>query len=221
MSTKRSRRTRSIVLSAAALAVVAPVFFGGLAGCASKRSPATPAASVLPVQVEPSAQVELRQPSAAWDAAGVLRVDGTVRRQPGYDGPVAGHVHVDLLSPEQELLDQVLLEWMPADVPLDGAREAAYRLRYRPAEKIPPGATLRLAIVDDEYEHAFPTPEQSGGGGGGGGGGKGMRGGPKIQTPRPLGTPWAPARRTTPAPRQKSSNPATPSGIPGSRGGKR
>ena len=189
--------------------VVTTVITASLAGgCAPGR---TGSSRKLTVQLQPSPQVELPQPSATW-RGGLLKVSGVVRRKSDFNGPVAGHVHVDLLSADHELLDQVLLQWRPAAIPVDGARQATYRVTY--VWDAPPVSVIRVAVVDDEQEHLFPTPESSGGSVGSSA--RGSRGS-GLRTPTPLGKPRAMARTRTPQPRQKSSTPGTPRGISGGR----
>ena len=190
----------SMTTSVAACAIV---------GCASNRTTDT---RRLPVQVEPSSQVELPQPSVSWEQ-NVLNVSGVVRRKPGVDDAVEGHIHVDLVSADGELLDQVLLRWIPSSIPVDGARESTYSANY--GWQPPPNARVRIAILDDEQEHAFPGPEVSGGGAAGTAAGA-PRG---MGTPGTLGQPKTGKARGTPGtPKQKTSTPRTPGG---GRGGKR
>jgi hypothetical protein len=179
----------------------------------------------MSVAVEPSRQVEMPTPRATRQG-NTLRVSGVVQRKGGYDGPVDGHVHVDLLSPDgREVLDQIVLSWTPLAIPAQGSRQSRYQVTYR-AAKLPADARVRVAVVADEYEHAFPAP--SGGRAGVGGRGRGGAGGlgariptaaavpSGVGTPSVLGAPRTGHARSTPsAPRQRSSSPRTP---PGSRG---
>ena len=185
-----------------------------LGGCTLSRRDPTPVRQV-PTQVEPSSQVDLPPPSARWDG-NVLNVSGVVRRTPGNNGEISGHVHVDLLAADGELLDQVLLRWMPQSVPIEGARQSPYRVNYR--IKLSAGATVRIAVVDDEEEHAFPAPGASGGGGTAVTSAGIPRG---IGTPGTLGKPkTGKARATRGTPKQKTSTPRTPSGRYGRGGGR-
>ena len=186
--------------SALATVVALPTI---LVGCSSNRR--TPDVKPLRVEVRPSPQVTLPPPSVRWDGH-ALRVAGEVRRAPSFDGTVAGHVHVDLVSSGGELLDQVLLGWTPHDIGQGERGQSKYQVTYVP-ESLPPDTVVRVAVVDDEQEHLFPGPESSGGGVGG------SAGVSHSGTPKPLGTPQTGKRSGAPRqPRQKSSTPRTPSG---------
>ena len=191
------------------LAIVLTIVACAALGCAHRANDVRP----LPVQVQPSAQVELPQASASWDQD-VIKVTGVVRRKPAVNEPIAGHVHVDLLSAEGELLDQVLLRWTPQAIPTTGTRQSTYSANY--GAKPFAGAKVRIVVVDDEQEHAFPAPWASGGGGTAGS----LAGAPRgMGTPGTLGAPKSGKARGTPGtPRQRSSTPRTPGS---GRGGRR
>ena len=219
---------RHAVIRTIALSIAVVLFALSTAGCSShRRGKEKPQARAMQVEAEPSQQVELPSPHATRDG-NTLRVSGVVRRRSGFDGPVAGHLHVDLLSKDGgELLDQILLHWTPGEVPTQGAREAHYQVTYVVAESLPADARVRVAVVDDEYAHAFPAPSGSGSGGGGGGGYSATAGvGGRTPTvnsiptgsgaPSVLGNPRTGRGRSTPStPRQPNSSPHTPSGSRG------
>ena len=202
---KRPGRTaRLLPALAAALAACA------ISGCASGR---TAEVRRLPVSVEPSSVVELPPPNVSWDQ-NVVKVSGVVRRKPGINEAVAGHIHVDFISMQGELLDQLLLPWTPQSIPIDGGRQSTYYANY--GWQLPPNTKVRIAIADDEQEHAFPNPWASGGAGTGGTARNIPRG---IGTPSMQGQPKTGMRRTPSGPKQRSSTPRTPSR--GGGGGRR
>jgi hypothetical protein len=218
----RESRMRKLIIAAVAAA-------GMSAGCASlwhSSAKNKSNAKAMTVQIDPSRQVELPSPSATREG-NTLHVAGVVKRRSGFDAPVAGHIHVDVLSADGAvLLDQILLHWTPGNIPTDGERQARYQVTYV-AEKLPADARVRVAVVDDEYEHAFPAPSGAGENGGGGGGGAptagigghtpSVSGAPHgVGVPSVLGTPRTGRAHSTPStPRQHNSSPHTPGGSHG------
>jgi hypothetical protein len=215
----RESRLRKLIIAAVAAA-------GMTAGCTSlwhssvkSKSNAKP----MTVQTDPSPQVELPSPRATREG-NTLHVVGVVKRRSGFDAPVAGHIHVDVLSADgAELIDQIVLQWTPGAIPTGGARQAKYQVNYV-AEKLPADARLRVAVVDDEYEHAFPAPTGIGDSGGGAGATAGIGGRtPSVSgaphgvgIPSVLGTPRTGRAHSTPStPRQPNSSPHTPGGSHG------
>jgi hypothetical protein len=114
---------------AAVLVVGIAVISSTGAGCSMHRkSSGSTNAKPMTVEVEPSPQVELPAPRATRDG-NTLKVSGIVQRKSGYDGPVPGHLHVDVLSPDgAELVDQLVLNWTPLDIPAQSPRQSRYQV---------------------------------------------------------------------------------------------
>jgi hypothetical protein len=184
------------------------------AGCAGHH-PTTDLVSTGQVKVQPIASnaADLPAPSVRM-SSDVMQIKGVVRRKPDYNGPLDGHVKIEILDPQNAVLAQFPIEWQPQDVPLTGSRQAEYALNYG---WVPPeGTTLRISIVEDVDSVSL----------GGGGDSKGPRtaGNPqglptKVRTPSPTGTAkngFAPGTPGTP--HQRSSTPSTPGASRGGRG---
>ncbi len=98
-----------------------------------------------------TAQVVVGPPVAEVDD-GVLRVSGTVHRQPGAAGVLDGRVDVDLIGPDGMMLDKSLhCNLQPSAVPMDASQAATYA--PTPFGYVPPaGSTLRARYVDRATE---------------------------------------------------------------------
>ena len=79
---------------------------------------------------------------------GIMRISGTVHRQPGVTGPLDGRVDIDLIGPDGLVLDKSLhCHLLPGTVPVDPNQSAAYS--PTPFGFVPPaGSTLRARYVD-------------------------------------------------------------------------
>ena len=183
--------------------------------CGCSSSPARKdlvAAHVLKLDQLPSDRYELSPPQITRDQDGVVTFTGEVKRKPGDDGATDEHLHLDILDPKGEWVDQIALHWQPQAIPKDGTRSAAYEVSY--FWEPPAGTTVRVSIADDSHDTSL------GSGGGSVSAGPtvpGVPGQPKgPNTPTPGGSPRQGATRTPMQPRQPSQ-PRTP-GVPLGRG---
>ena len=186
-----------------------------IVGCAQEKQPPKDLVSsgLMKFQPVPTNEADLPTPKVAL-SDDVMMISGVVKRKPDYNGPLDGHVKIELLDASGQVLEQFPIEWQPQDVPLNGTREAEYALNYG---WVPPeGTTLRVSVVEDVDSVSVAS---------GGAGGKGPRAagnpqGPptKAQTPGVTGHPKSGfAGGTAGTPRQASSTPRTP-GASRSRG---
>ncbi len=150
-------RSVAAAVSAAALAVAG----GTLAGCHTGESVSSasgggtetaggrPESSKQPLKVEAvsSAQVAVSPPVVLIED-GVMRITGTVHRQPGVAGPLQGRVDIDLIGPDGLFLDKSLHAPVQGGaVPGDANTSVAYA--PTPFGYVPPaGSILRARFVD-------------------------------------------------------------------------
>jgi hypothetical protein len=159
-------------------------------------------------------QVTLLPPSVKLNGD-VTELRGVVQRKPGYDGPVDGHVQIQILDASGALVDEFPLNWEPDPIPTTGKRQAQYELSYGLTP--PQGATVRVSISDVTGNESYA------GGGGGGSGGPRTAGNPAqlpthLRTPGTTGSPRSGMAPSTPGtPHQRSSAPRTPGGGRGHR----
>jgi hypothetical protein len=188
-----------------------------LAGCASNL-PTKDHVSAGFVKVQPVETPEAALPTTSVHLDGdVMKISGIIKRKPGYNGPLDGHVRIEFASPTGEVLNEFPLDWDPQDVPITGERQAQYAIDYG---WVPPqGTTMRVTIEEDAEFVGV-------GNGTGGGDSSGPRtaGGPQkapsgIRTPRPTGQAKSGHAGGTPGtPRQRTSTPSTPGASRGGRG---
>ena len=112
-----------------------------LLGCAHETPPKDLVSSGL-VKVQPVASNQADLPAPRVLMSGdVMEISGVVKRKADYNGPLDGHVKIEILSPTGQVLEQFPIEWQPQDVPVTGNREAEYALSYG---WVPPqGTTVR------------------------------------------------------------------------------
>ncbi len=111
------------------------------------------------VHVEPISTNEAELPPPKVIMSGdVMTISGVVKRKPNYNGPLDGHVKIELLDASQKVIGQFPTEWTPSEVPVNGKRQADYSLEYG---WVPPdGTTVRVSVVQDTDE----ILQQAGGG---------------------------------------------------------
>jgi hypothetical protein len=187
-------------------------------GCSRSTSHDLVAGRVVSLDPLRSDRYDLLPPTVTRDQDGVVTFRGEVRRRsPGDGRPTDEHLHLDILDPKGEWIDQIALRWQPQTIPTGGERKAAYEVSY--FWNPPRGTTVRLSIADDSHDTSLGS---SGGGGSGTGTGStgiaGVPGQPKgPNTPSPGGSPRQGATRTPMQPRQPGQ-PRTP-GVPLGRSG--
>ena len=90
------------------------------------------------VHVEPISTNEAELPPPKVIMSGdVMTISGVVKRKPNYNGPLDGHVKIELLDASQKVIGQFPTEWTPSEGPVNGKRQADYSLEYG---WVPPGA---------------------------------------------------------------------------------
>jgi hypothetical protein len=167
------------------------------------------------VHVQPVSndEAEVAPPSVTMNGD-VMTVSGIVKRKPDYNGPLDGHVKIEFLDGSQKVIDQFPIEWNPSEVPLNGNRQAGYKLEYG---WLPPeGTTVRISVVEDTDE-VLQTEGGNATGMRTGGNPEGVPSG--VHTPRPTGTPRRGMAPGTPGmSRQGTASPSTPGSGRSGRG---
>jgi len=190
--------------------IAAWITVAGLAsgGCSSPPSHRDLVAEhVVKLDEVRSDRYDLSPPIVTRDSDGVVTFRGDVRRRAGDNAPSDEHLHLDILDPKGEWIDQIALHWQPQTIPTSGERKAAYEVSY--FWQPPAGTTLRLSVADDSHD----TSLGSGGGGNAttpGAHAVGVSGHPAgPNTPSPGGSPRQGATRTPMQPHQPGQ-PRTP-----------
>ena len=198
---------------------VALLMFAALAagaGCSSAGHKDLVADHVVKLDQVRSDRYDLSPPSVTRDDDGVVTFRGDVRRRAGDTAPTDEHLHLDILDPKGEWIDQIALHWQPQAIPTSGDRKAAYEVSY--FWQPPAGTTVRLSVADDSHDTSVSNTAGGASGTSGGSHAIGVSAHPAgPNTPSPGGSPRQGATRTPSQPRQPSQ-PRTP-GVPtGSRG---
>lgn len=95
-----------------------------------------------------------------------LVVSGTVTRQAGDDAPVQGFLEMRVIGPDDKLLDESLLHWVPEQIPTAGPRAARYHGRV--LGNPPAGSTVRVAYIEKVSDlESYDAPSAGGGSAGG------------------------------------------------------
>ena len=134
--------------SSLAMAALVAVAVGCHEGDSAGSQPSQPQSTgKLKLEAAPSTEVVV-SPPVADIKDGVLRVSGTIHRQPGVPGILDGRVDVDLIGPDGMRLDRSLhCPLAPPTVPMDPSVSATYA--PTPFGYVPPdGSTLRARYVD-------------------------------------------------------------------------
>lgn len=97
--------------------------------------------------------VEFSPPTVLKDH-GVLIIKGAVKRQAGFDAPIPGHLDLMFLNDAGQAINMVRTSWEPRDIPVTGARQAEYTLRYA---WNPPAGTTLLIIYHEGSDFAPST----------------------------------------------------------------
>lgn len=116
------------------------------AGCAGRpsRVDLMQRITVAPA-TQPSTPVEVSLTSAHV-SDGITEIAGVVRRRPGADGTVPGHVDVIVIGRDGRQVMRLPLDWRPREIPVAGTREASFIMRM--AWTPPEGAALRVEYDD-------------------------------------------------------------------------
>jgi len=123
-------------------ALICCVLCSLLVACSGSKPVNLAATGELHVVSQPAPLVEMPVPAVVRESD-VIEITGVVRRKPGVDGPVPGHVDLVFVDSRGQTLAKLRLNWVPRQIPASGAREAAYSVRYG---WLPPaGSTLQVA----------------------------------------------------------------------------
>ena len=131
----------------------------------------------------------------------ILEISGTVQRNPKYDGPSDWHLHISILEPDGQEIDQFVWRWQPDPIPVTGSRLATYSLQY--GWTPPRGTIFRVTLADEDDVHREGNLGSSGSASnrrGVGGGPQQLPQGPRTQSSysgkpksgRAAGTPGTP-----------------------------
>jgi hypothetical protein len=76
-----------------------------------------------------------------------LEVTGIVKREPGFDARIVGHIGIMVLDSDGYLFDELRASLKPSSIPATGQRLSNYRLVVK--EPLPTGFSLRVSFVSD------------------------------------------------------------------------